>query len=321
MLKIKQGMNAIIKILLIVIMIIVIIIVAAAILELPRYGALKVKQRLFLLDREYYRRRKVDGPRTVITLSTIPERVKLMGPTLASILDQTRRVDEICINIPYLSRKGFKYHVPNWLRQLNNVTVHRVEIDEGPATKLLPTLRRERHNPSTRIIAIDDDNIYNSRTIEVLVNTFDHHLHKRNKLVAVTGYGVTLDRHGKLPSVGERVKAVFTNERETDLLQGFSGFLVTPAMFPKEAYEIKDCPPETISVDDIWFSAWLDINRIPIIATRFIYKHMPIINFGEIRLTPALATGENKDFIRDQRVINWFRKNKGAFIKKEMMSV
>lgn len=304
-------MNTILKILLIVVVVISILVIAAAILEVGRYGALRLRQRLFLLDREYHLRRRVDGPRTVVTLSTIPDRVKLMGPTLASILDQTRRVDEICINVPYISRKGGEYHIPKWLSKLKSVTIHRVDKDEGPATKLLPTLRRERHNSSTRIIPIDDDNIYNTRTIEVLTNTHDYYLHHRRELVAVTGYGVSLSKCGKLPGIPERIVTIFTRERETDLLQGFSGFLVTPGMFPTEVYEIKDCPPETISVDDIWFSAWLNINGIRIIATGFIYKHMPIINFGEMRLTPALATGENKNFVRDQKVIDWFIRERG----------
>jgi len=306
-------MDALIKILIIVVMIILIIAIAAAILEIGRYWALRLRQRLFLLDREYHLKRRIDGPRTIVTLSTIPDRIKLMGPTLASILDQTRRVDEICINVPYVSRKGGEYHIPRWISKLKSVTIHRVDKDEGPGTKLLPTLRRERHRHDTRIIPVDDDNIYHSRTIEVLINTHEHYLHRRDhpELVAVTGYGVSLDHQGKLPTIAERIATVFTGERETDLLQGFSGFVVTPAMFPEEVYEIKDCPAETISVDDIWFSAWLNINHVRIIATPFIFKHMPIINFGEMRLTPALATGENKNFVRDQKVIDWFIKHRG----------
>lgn len=302
-------MNTILKILIIVIVIILIIVIAMAILEVGRYMALRLRQRLFLLDREYHLRRRVDGPRTVVTLSTIPDRIKLVGPTLASILDQTRRVDEICINVPYVSRKGGEYYIPKWISRLKSVTIRRVEKDEGPGTKLLPTLRRERHQPNTRLIACDDDNVYHSRTIEILTNTHSHYLHNRKEHVAVTGYGVSLDCNGHLPGIPERIRTIFTRERETDLLQGFSGFLVTPSMFPEEAYEIKNCPEETISVDDIWFSAWLNINHVRIIATGFIYKHMPIINLGEMRLTPALATGENKDFVRDQRVIDWFIKH------------
>jgi hypothetical protein len=305
-----KVMSVALKILIIIVVVAIVIAIICALLEISRYMALRIRQRLIQLDRHYHEKRRVEGDRVVITLSTIPDRVKLLGPTLASLLDQTVRVDEICINIPEISRKGLKYRIPKWLSDLKSITIQRVDADEGPGTKLLPTLRRERHNPTTRIIVVDDDNIYNSKTIEVLTNTHRHHQNK-GESVAVSNYGVSLTKRGKLPTMSERVTSIFARERETDLLQGFSGFLVTPDMFPHEAFEIKNCPPEAISVDDIWFSGWLHVNGIRIICPPFIYKHMPIVNYGEMRLTPALATGENKDFISDQKVIDWFIREKG----------
>jgi hypothetical protein len=295
------------KLLLIVIMIIVIIVVIVYLLQLIRYFRLRSRDYLYQLDKKYRRDRKEChnyGYRVVITLSTIPERLDLLGPTLASLLDQSVHVNEIGINIPWVSRKGKKYYIPDWLEDLHHVKVHRVDVDEGPATKLLPTLRREK--PDTRIIVVDDDNIYHRETIKVLLKTHNWYLQQKEH-VAVTNYGVSLDCDGDLPDIPERIYAAFYRERQVDLLQGFSGFLVTPAMFPKEALSMKHGPTECISVDDIWFSGWLTVNGIPIVAPGNTYAHLPLLTLGDIRCTPALASGENKNFVTDKRVIQWFR--------------
>lgn len=287
--------------------------ILARLLQINRYMSLKIRERLFQLDRNYHGKPKASKYRTVVTLSTIPERVKYLGPTLASILDQTVKVDEIAINIPYVSRKGKKYRIPGWFDKLENVTIHRVDKDEGPATKLLPAVRRESKGQGkhqTRIIAIDDDNIYNSRTLEILLSYFDYYNKDSNK-VAISNYGILLRPDGRLPLFTDRFKYMFMDTREVDLLQGFSGFVITPDMLPKESLEIKNCPKEAISVDDIWFSGWLHLNGVKIISPAFMYRHLPIVNFGEIRLTPALAFGENAGFVSDQIVIDWFVKEKG----------
>ena len=314
------------KILLIIIMLIVIIVALMYILQIVRYFRLRSREQLYRLDRAYRKSSLVrhNYPyRVVISLSTIPERVKLLGPTLASLLDQSVDVDEIAINLPYVSRKGKPYKVPKWLKRLHNVKIYRVEVDEGPGTKLLPTLRRERAD--TRIIVVDDDNIYNSETIKVLIKVHNWHLQKAdqenltseykgpNKLVAVTNYGVCLDEDGDLPDVPERIKAAFYSDRQVDLLQGFSGFLVTPSMFPPQALTITSCPKECVSVDDIWFSGWLTINGVAIVSPGNMYGHLPLLSRGDIRKTPALAHGENKDFITDKKIIRWFRYEHGIW--------
>ena len=318
--------NRHVKILLIIVMIVVIIVALFYILQICRYLRLRSRNRLYELDKLYGKcpfKRHDHKYRVVISLSTIPERVKLLGPTLASLLDQSIHVDEIAINLPYVSRKGKAYTVPKWLKRLKHVKIYRVDVDEGPGTKLLPTLRRE--SPSTRIIVVDDDNIYHSGTIKLLLRVHHYHLHKAdqdnpssyyqgpNELVAVTNYGVCLDEDGDLPDVPERIMAAFYSERQVDLLQGFSGFLVTPGMFPFEALKIENCPKECISVDDIWFSGWLTINQVPIISSANMYGHLPLLTLGDIRKTPALAHGENKDFVTDKKVIQWFRHEYGIW--------
>lgn len=273
------------------------------------------------LDRNYskvpkhYTNDKDNRHRVVITLSTIPERIDLLGPTIGSLLDQTVRVDEICVNVPYVSRKGIAYKIPKWLSKLKSVTVHRVEKDEGPGTKLLPTLRREKlkweeaYNHETKIITIDDDNIYHSSLVKSLLDEFDkHNTGKDSNRVAITNFGIKLRDRGQLPTIPSRVIHFFNSGREVDLLQGFSGFVLVPSMFPKEVYEIKNCPKEAISVDDVWFSGWLKVNGVKIRSLGKTWRRMPLLNLGEMRETPSLVKNENKGFRSDQIVLTWFSK-------------
>ncbi len=287
--------------------VIVLIILILIVLEIPRYIKLRDPD-LSYLDKMWSKKKMVDSEeRVVVSLSTIPDRINLIKPTIASLLDQNKSFDEIAINIPHVSRKGGEYKIPDWLTDLSmsgfHVKIHRVEKDEGPATKLLPTLRRE--GPNTRIIAVDDDVVYHSKTVNNLVKEFE----KTKK--AITHYGVKLDKNGNLPTNSSRIKNFFTGRKEVDLLQGFSGFIVTKSMFPEEAFDLSNGPEEAISVDDVWFSGWLRYNKVPIQTSGFTFVKLPIVNFGKMRSTTSLGDGENKEFVRDMKIIKWFQKEKG----------
>ena len=90
-----------------------------------------------------------------------------------SILDQTRKPDLFLLNIPEeFARTGESYSVPKYIRK--SLTVNRIPIDYGPATKIVPTVmyltdreRCDKFDPKyTRIIYIDDDIAYSKKMVE-----------------------------------------------------------------------------------------------------------------------------------------------------------
>jgi len=94
--------------------------------------------------------------RIVLSLTTTPDRLPFIQPTLKCLVNQTRAADAIYLNLPYyLKRTGEPYLLPKWLSEYPEVTVNRCD-DVGPATKLIPTLEREK-DPETLIIVVDDD--------------------------------------------------------------------------------------------------------------------------------------------------------------------
>jgi hypothetical protein len=287
-----------------IIIVITTLLILLLLLDVPRYCRLKSCANLSSFDQNYQMQKIAESSRVVISMSTTPDRIDLMQPTIASLLDQSKKVHEIAVNVPHVSRRGRPYVIPQWLSELKSVKVYRVDEDPGPATKLLPTLQREA--PDTCIIVVDDDVIYHSRTVESLLVKY-HQLRKTGIKAAVTNYGVTLSKNLQLPTTTQRVLGFMCASRRVQLLQGFSGFLVTPSMFPDDVYDLKAGIPEAISVDDIWLSGWLAKNGVQVWTTRPTFLQLPLVNLGEMRSTVALGKGENVAFERDLKVIQWFR--------------
>ena len=97
--------------------------------------------------------------KTYVSFSTIPDRLNNFTfvenvKYILSIL-----TDEILIlNLPRISRKGQKYILPENLMELtsNRFIINWVNIDEGPITKILPSLRNNIIKPTDIIIIIEE---------------------------------------------------------------------------------------------------------------------------------------------------------------------
>jgi hypothetical protein len=208
-------------------------------------------------------RRNLANPRrvdAVVTMTTLPGRIGRMAPTIKSLLNQTVRPAAIRVNVPAASRRERRpYVVPEWLARLRSVTVARCE-DFGPATKLLPTLADAA--PDQALVVVDDDRIYHRHFLEQIVAAAER---RPDAAIASSGWdapadfvdrpstlAATLAGRAPVPIKCTRVRG----ERATDIVQGFSGYLVRPRFFDREAVgDYRDAPPEAFFVDDVWISA------------------------------------------------------------------
>jgi len=109
----------------------------------------------------------------IVSFTTSPTRINKCSHMIHSILDQTRKPDLFLLNIPEkFERTGESYSVPKYIRKA--LTVNRVPVDYGPATKIVPTVqyltdpeRVNTYDPKyTRIIYLDDDIAYPKRMVE-----------------------------------------------------------------------------------------------------------------------------------------------------------
>ena len=314
----------IITVLIILIILLILIYYCIWCAELDKYISCVNSDNVHRHDIKYLNKPKVKSRRkVVISLTTIPDRIDKLKPTLTSLLSQNVRVDKIYLNIPYKTLKGKKYKIPKWLNKLKNITIRRVDKDYGPATKLLPTLKhiqndnirradkdyglKHRQNDKTIIIVVDDDVIYGTKTVEVLVKTF----YERGEKEALTIYGFRVDENMELKEENFICRmpppARYRNARYVDIVAGHDSFIVTPEMFDKNIYDYDSAPRECVWVDDVWISGWLSYNNVDIYAIGLVNGAVPISNVLT-QDTPSLCYGKNSTNTNNKVCLKWFRR-------------
>jgi len=221
------------------------------------------------LDRAWAAR--TDHSHVIISLTTIPSRIDLIGDTLKSLLLQTHPPREVRLNLPAFSqRERCGYEIPAWLQQLAAVRLIRCE-DYGPATKLIPTLASS--DTDQPILVVDDDRIYAPTLIADL------------EMAAAARPGTALGLGGWIapPDLIDRPTTILSNLMQrppapirsarirravaVDILQGMAGYLVQPRFFDfKILTDYSDAPPAARLVDDVWISGHCQAEKFVIPA-------------------------------------------------------
>src|SRR6266513_3081609 len=110
-----------------------------------------------------------DDRRVIASLSTVPDRINNLRPTIQSLLKQTRPPDEIILVIPEFSiREQRPYVVPKYISRLPRVRVLRCREDWGPATKFIGAIQDElaAGRKNSLIMVVDDDRLYPPDALE-----------------------------------------------------------------------------------------------------------------------------------------------------------
>jgi hypothetical protein len=123
--------------------------------------------------------------------------------------------------------------------------------DRGPATKLLPTLERERAS-DTRILVVDDDQVYPPRFVETLVAWSE-----RLPGAAVCARGFAIPAGFEIARRNTLYGTQLAEPVRVEIMQGSSGFLVRPRFFDARVFDYSEAPPEAFFVDDVWFAGQL----------------------------------------------------------------
>lgn len=305
----KYNVSAIIII--VIIIIIILLIYFIYYLNLCRYCSCSFinNKNLTNLDRNYLKLPRVKSNRKVIiSLTTIPPRINKLRGTLASLLIQSYRVDEIYINIPHTSLKGIKYKVPKWLSNLDNIKINWCERDYGPSTKLLPSLIKE--NKDTIIIIVDDDIIYGTKMVESHIYEF----YRRKCKDALTIFGWSINKNLNIIR-GVKTFPRYFGIKKVDLLAGYSSFLVTPEMFPPGIFDYSKAPKECIYVDDVWISGWLTVNKINIYSLGCNHNNISLSDINNAVFSNALSSTINATEHNNNVAIKWFHTVHGIWHK------
>jgi hypothetical protein len=184
----------------------------------------------------------------VATLTTAPDRIHLIEPVLQSLTSgQSRPPDEIHLNIPHrFARTGAEYIIPDFIKNYP-VKVFRCE-DEGPGTKLIPTIRRTAINVNVWFFVVDDDIRHLPEAVQTLLG-----FAQKNSQAAY-GYADNYLYRKWSPPDGS-----------VDILCGFGGFLVHRSFFGTdfEDYLSKALSNKSCRFhDDVYFSNYLALHKI-----------------------------------------------------------
>lgn len=202
----------------------------------------------------------------IISLTTIPSRLPLIGLTLKSLMRQRLAPARIVLNLPRFSRReNVPYVAPAFLDGLRSVEIRWCE-DLGPATKLLPTLQQEP--PDRRIIVVDDDRIYPANLVEDLMSGSAR---RPSAAIAMRGWVVPPDLTDRPFTIWRKLRYAppspvrarrISEPTPVDVVMGVSGYLVKPCFFDLAAVMNYDgAPREAFLVDDVWISAHLKVPR------------------------------------------------------------
>jgi hypothetical protein len=212
--------------------------------------------------------RKSDRHRVIASLSTVPERIGKLGPTIRSLLKQTRPPDEIVLAVPEFSiREQRPYVVPKYISHWPRLRVLRCSRDWGPATKFIPVVQEElaAGRGTTLIMVVDDDRIYPRDALET-------YLHYSEQLpeAALCFRGAAMPR-----SLDWRdARMIYANElREPQpaaVITGCGSYLIQPRFFDESLWDYSRAPRGAFYMDDIWISGCLnrrDVKRYVVPAS------------------------------------------------------
>ena len=194
-------------------------------------------------------------PRVIVSLSTVPDRINNLRPTIRSLLKQTRPPDEIVLAIPEFSiREQRPYAVPEYVSRLPRLRVLHCRRDWGPATKFIPIVREElaAGRGNTLIMVMDDDRIYPRDALETYLH-YNEQLPDAALCFRGAAMPQNLDwRNAKMIRASE-----LREPQPAAVITGCGSYLIQPRFFDESLWDYSRAPRGAFYMDDIWISGCL----------------------------------------------------------------
>ena len=233
----------------------VLVILIALRFTLLRPGVRKRRQQVRFIRETLSPKRTFDDWRVIASLSTVPDRINNLSPTIRSLLKQTRPPDEIVLAIPEFSvREQRPYVVPEYLLRLPRVRVLHCAEDWGPATKFIGAIQDElaAGRENSLIMVVDDDRLYPRDALETYLYYSEQ---LPNAALCFRGAAMpsTLDWDD-----AKMIRASELREpRPVAVITGCGSYLIQPRFFDESLWDYSAAPQVAFHIDDIWISGCL----------------------------------------------------------------
>ncbi len=196
------------------------------------------------------------GKRLIVSLSTMPDRIGRLQPTIDSLLNQTRPPDEIVLAVPKFSiRQKREYEIPAYLSQIPQVRVLRCEKDWGPATKFIAVVQDDlaAGRNDTLVMVIDDDRIYPRDSVELYL-----HYHAQLPDAALCFRGGPIPRSLNWRDCKIEFGVDLRAPKQTAVITGCGSYLIQPRFFDTSLWDYSVAPSGAFYMDDMWISGCLE---------------------------------------------------------------
>lgn len=240
----------------------------------------------------------------IVSLTTIPFRIKAVPVVIGSMMRQTVKPDRIQL---YLGEEEFKNKkLPLMLRWQQKCGLEIVYCkDLKPHTKYFYAMQK---NPAAVVITIDDDILYYKDTIECLYNSFTkfpncisalrtHLITFNDKNNEINPYNIWRQRWSKL--VGVPHMRLFAT--------GVGGVLYPPRIMHQDLLHdeifMELCP----FADDLWLKAMQVLNNVPCVLAREQRALRYIDHTQEVALLKS-NVGESKNDVQLGNIVEYYRK-------------
>src|SRR5213593_895874 len=273
---------------------VVLVILIALRFTLLRPSVRKRRQQVRFIRETLAAKHTFENRRVIASLSTVPDRINNLTPTIRSLLKQTRPPDEIVLAIPEFSvREQRPYVVPKYIAQLPRVRVLRCREDYGPATKFIAAIQDElaAGRENTLIMVVDDDRLYPRDALET-------YLHFNNQFPDAA----LCFRGAAMPSTldWDDAKMIYAKDlrepRSVAVITGCGSYLVRPRFFDRSLWNYSVAPSVAFYIDDIWISAWLSrrgVKRYVVPASammRSVFRQRRTVSLNKIHDRQKLNT-------------------------------
>lgn len=205
--------------------------------------------------------------KVIVSLTTVPSRIRWLKPTIISLLRQKPDVIEINLARTPL-KKDIAWKIPAWLTDLNAVRIFWLENDYGPASKFIPTIERHAKD-DCQIIVVDDDMIYPQDLLSRLLHP--HGACEIPMVFCTSGHKIR--RHLDSSDFPWSERHIIKPERVA-IIEGCGGYILRPEYLNLEQLKgIVTLSGNSVKQDDVWISGLLAKNnvpkyRIPVVGTR-----------------------------------------------------
>jgi hypothetical protein len=215
----------------------------------------KRRQQVRFIRKTLAANRTFDNRRVIVSLSTVPDRINNLRPTIRSLLKQSRPPDEIVRAIPECSiREQRPYPVPEHVSRWPRLRVLHCRRDWGPATKFIPIVREELAvvRGNTLVMVVDDDRIYPRDAIET-------NLHYNEQLpdAALCFRGAAMPRNLDWRDAKMIRASELREPQPAAVITGCGSYLIQPRFFDESLWDYSQAPQGAFYMDDIWISGCL----------------------------------------------------------------